>query len=130
MLKILKHEKILFLFIGSLNTFFSFFTHICFYKLFQDFLDYKMIVFMGTIISVVFNFCSFNFFVYKKFDKLFLRLIRYFISNLISIVVSFLLFIIIYEYIKISYVSALVILALISAIYSYLINKSFIFKNF
>lgn len=123
------NEKITFIVTGVINTFFSFVINLTLYKLFQSYFDYKLIVFVSTVISLFFNFLSYNLILYKKFDNLKLRIIRFFISGSFLTLISMIVFIYFHESLKISYEITILISLTISIILSYLFNKFFIFNN-
>jgi putative flippase GtrA len=125
----LQNEKIIFLAIGFVNTIFSFVVNYSLYILFQSFIDYKIIVLLSTVISLTFNFFSYNICLYKKFDNLLSRILKFFISGLILIMLSMIVFIIFYGYLNFSYLITILISISISVIYSYSINKTVVFKT-
>ena len=122
------NEKIKFLVIGGLNTFFSCIINLTLFKLFNDQFDYKLIVFVSTIFSLIFNFFSYNLFLYKKYDNLKLRITKFFISGFFLIIISMLVFIFFYGYLNILYEITILISVLISMIFTYSSNKFFVFN--
>lgn len=125
----IQNEKINFLAIGFVNTIFSFVVNYSLYKFFQNFVDYKIIVLLSTIISLTFNFFSYNILLYRKFDNLLFRLFKFFISGLILIIISMIVFVIFYGYLNFSYLITILISISVSVFYSYFINKIVIFKR-
>lgn len=119
----MKNQFVLFLFIGVINTLFSYgvFALLIFYKL-----HYTIAVMVATILGVIFNFNTFGRIVFKKMHKkLFLKFIcvygvLYFINIGLFTVLS------IWFYNK--YVNGAFLMILCAAL-SYILNKHFVFKD-
>lgn len=122
-------EKLIFIFIGSVNTIFGLVINYLLYRSFINLVDYKVIVFCATIVSLIFNFTTYNLFLYKQFDTFFLRLFKFFLASIIMIFVSMGVFILFYGFLKFQYEVTILISLVFSMFYSYFTNKFFIFKN-
>jgi putative flippase GtrA len=122
-------EKITFIAVGVLNTFFSFVINFTLYKLFKSDFGYRLIVFVSTVVSLFFNFFSYNLILYKKFDNLKIRIIRFFVLGSFLTLINLVVFIFFHETLKISYEITILISLAISIILSYSSNKFFIFNN-
>lgn len=124
-----QNEKIIFLAIGFVNTIFSIVVNYSLYKLFLSFIDYKFIVLLATVISLTFNFFSYNVCLYRKFDNLLFRIFKFFISGFILIIISMIVFVFFYGYLNFSYLITILISISVSVFYSYFVNKTVIFKR-
>jgi putative flippase GtrA len=123
-------EKIIFVCVGFINTVFGLIIHYLLYIFLNTLIDYKLISLLANFFAILFNFFTYNFIVYKAFDRLFIRFGRFFFANFINILLSLVLFIIFHGFIGLSYFIVIPITLIFTVIYSYYVNKYLIFKKY
>jgi len=119
----LKKELIQFFIIGMINT-------IVYYSLFSLFIyvefDYKIAVFLATLIGVFFSYKTFGKFVFNHHDNK--RIFRFILVYIILYFVNIFVVKMMYIFIE-NYYSAGLIATLVCAILSFILNKWFVFKK-
>ena len=119
----LKKELIQFFITGIINTIF-------YYILFSAFiyleLDYKLAVLFATLIGVLFSYKTFGKFVFDHHDNT--RLLRFSLVYIILYFVNIFIIKIMYIFLE-NYYGAGLIATFVCAIFSFVLNKLFVFKK-
>ena len=126
---LLKGKKVKFLFVGALNTVFSYINSILIYFFLNQKVALIFILIISHLINVTFSFMTNKFFVFNSYNRIRIEYIKFHMVYLVNFLFNiFLLWLLVTKF-NIPYWLALIITMVLSVIYSFLAHLKFTFRS-
>jgi putative flippase GtrA len=126
---LLKGKKVKFLFVGVLNTVFSYINSILIYFFLNQKVALIFILIISHLINVTFSFMTNKIFVFKSSSQIRIEYVKFHMIYLVNFLFNiFLLWLLVAKF-NIPYWLALIITTVLSVIYSYLAHLKFTFRS-
>ena len=126
---LLKGKKVKFLFVGVLNTVFSYINSILIYFFLNQKVALIFILIISHLINVTFSFMTNKIFVFKSSSQIRIEYVKFHMVYLVNFLFNiFLLWLLVAKF-NIPYWLALIITTVLSVIYSFLAHLKFTFRS-
>ena len=124
-----RNQKLRYLFFGLINTIFGYLCFVLLWSIFSHKLSDFTILTLSNILSVVYAFLNYNFFVFRSDGQILLKFSRFSLVYFVSYIFNIMTFPLLTENLKTNpYVAQAIIIAFI-VILTYILNKNFTFRT-